>query len=81
MKIAVPYEDGKVFQHFGKAKEVQIYTVEGGTVVAAHLAVNDGEVCATIKTAPEDGSHVAATGADALPAGNYRIVESGARRR
>ena len=38
----------------------------------------DGEVCATIKTAPEDGSHVAATGADALPAGNYRIVESGA---
>ena len=43
MKIAVPYEDGKVFQHFGKAKEVKIYTVEGGKVVAAHLAVNDGE--------------------------------------
>ena len=38
----------------------------------------DGEVCATIKTAPEDGSHVAATGAGALPAGSYRIVESGA---
>ena len=43
MKIAVPYEDGKIFQHFGKAKEVKIYTVESGKVVAAHLAVHDGE--------------------------------------
>ena len=48
------------------------YVLVGGEYYA------DGEVCATIKSAPEDGSHVAATGAGALPAGNYRIVESGA---
>ncbi len=48
------------------------YVLVGGKYYA------DGEACATIKTVPEDGSHVAATGAGALPAGNYRIVESGA---
>ena len=38
MKIAVPYEDGKVFQHFGKTKKVKVYTVEDGAVTAAHIA-------------------------------------------
>lgn len=46
------------------------YVLVGGKYYA------DGEVCATIKTAPEDGSHVAATRRRHLPAGNYRIVES-----
>lgn len=57
---------------FSVVNETGRYVLVGGRYYA------DGEVCATIKTAPEDGSHVAATGADALPAGNYRIVESGA---
>ena len=57
---------------FSVVNETGRYVLVGGEYYA------DGEVCATIKTAPEGGSHVAATGADALPAGNYRIVESGA---
>lgn len=57
---------------FSVVNETGRYVLVGGRYYA------DGEVCATIKTAPEDGSHVAATGADALPVGNYRIVESGA---
>ena len=57
---------------FSVVNETGRYVLVGGKYYA------DGEVCATIKTAPEDGSHVGATGADALPAGNYRIVESGA---
>lgn len=57
---------------FSVVNETGRYVLVGGRYYA------DGEACATIKTAPEDGSHVAATGADALPAGNYRIVESGA---
>lgn len=57
---------------FSVVNETGRYVLVGGKYYA------DGEACATIKTAPEDGSHVAATGADALPAGNYRIVESGA---
>lgn len=57
---------------FSVVNETAFAVLVGGKYYA------DGEVCATIKTAPEDGSHVAATGADTLPAGNYRIVESGA---
>ena len=57
---------------FSVVNETGRYVLVGGKYYA------DGEVCATIKTAPEGGSHVAATGADALPAGNYSIVESGA---
>ena len=57
---------------FSVVNETGRYVLVGGKYYA------DGEACATIKTAPEDGSHVAATGADALPAGSYRIVESGA---
>lgn len=57
---------------FSVVNESGRYVLVGGKYYA------DGESCATIKTAPEDGSHVAATGADALPAGSYRIVESGA---
>ena len=37
MKIAVPYEDGKVFQHFGRAKEIKLYTV---TRLLKELGVN-----------------------------------------
>lgn len=32
MKIAVPYEDGKVYQHFGHSEKFKIYTVESGNV-------------------------------------------------
>ena len=40
MKIAVPYEDGKVFQHFGRARKIKLYTVENGAVTAeGHGAV------------------------------------------
>lgn len=40
MKIAVTYEEGQVFQHFGHSKQFKIYTVENG-------AVQDGAVVDT----------------------------------
>lgn len=33
MRIAVTYENGNVFQHFGKSKEFKIYTVEENKVI------------------------------------------------
>ena len=33
MKIAVAYENGKVFQHFGKTSEFKIYEIEDGNVI------------------------------------------------
>ena len=32
MKLAVTYEDGRVFQHFGKTKEFKIYDIVDGKV-------------------------------------------------
>ena len=37
MKVAVTYEDGKVFQHFGHTEQFKIYTVENGTVQASEI--------------------------------------------
>ena len=34
MKIAVTYEDGRVFQHFGHTAQFKLYTVEDGKVFA-----------------------------------------------
>ena len=30
MRIAVPYDEGKVFQHFGHAQAFKVYEVEDG---------------------------------------------------
>lgn len=32
MRIAVTYEDGKVFAHFGHTERFKLYDIEGGTV-------------------------------------------------
>ena len=32
MKIAVTYENGQVFQHFGHTAQFKLYDVENGTV-------------------------------------------------
>ena len=42
MKIAVTYENGNVFQHFGRTAQFKIYTVEDGKIVAAQVIDTDG---------------------------------------
>lgn len=37
MKIAVTYEQGQIFQHFGHTEQVKIYEVENGVVVSAEV--------------------------------------------
>lgn len=34
MKIAIPFADGQVFQHFGHSERFKLYTVEDGRVVS-----------------------------------------------
>ena len=43
MRIAVTYEDGLVFQHFGKTKEFKIYEVDGNEIENCELITTDGE--------------------------------------
>lgn len=42
MKIAVTYEDGNVFQHFGRTENFKVYDVEDGKVVSAEVMGSDG---------------------------------------
>ena len=42
MKIAVTYENGQVFQHFGHTEEFKIYTVEDNTIKESHILSADG---------------------------------------
>ena len=42
MKIAVPYEDGQVFQHFGHTRQMKLYDTEQGEIVGEQLADTTG---------------------------------------
>ena len=42
MKIAVTYDNGNVFQHFGHTEQFKIYEVEDGKVVRAEIVGSDG---------------------------------------
>ena len=42
MKIAVTYDSGNVFQHFGRTEQFKIYDVEDGKVLSSQVIGNDG---------------------------------------
>lgn len=42
MRIAVPYENGKVFQHFGHTENFKIYTIDNGRIVDSNIVSTDG---------------------------------------
>ena len=42
MKIAVTYEDGRVFQHFGHTAQFKLYTVEDGKIVSEAVVDTNG---------------------------------------
>lgn len=42
MKIAIPYEDGQIFQHFGHTARFKLYDVQDGKIVAAQVLDTNG---------------------------------------
>lgn len=42
MKIAVPYEGGEVFQHFGHTENFKLYVIEDGRVVSSEIIDTNG---------------------------------------
>ena len=42
MKIAVTYENGQIFQHFGHSESFKIYEAEGKNIVCAEVIGTDG---------------------------------------
>lgn len=43
MKIAIPYENGQVFQHFGHSAQFKLYTAEEGRITGAEVVSTDGQ--------------------------------------
>ena len=46
MKIAIPYENGQVFQHFGHSAQFKLYTAEEGHSCGSHACHADKGGCA-----------------------------------
>ena len=42
MKIAVTYENGTVFQHFGHTEQFKVYQVEDGRVTGTEILDTNG---------------------------------------
>ena len=43
MKIAATYENGEIFQHFGKTAEFKVYEVQDGKVVSSEVRSTNGK--------------------------------------
>lgn len=42
MKIAVTYENGEIFQHFGHTEQFKLYEVSGGKLLHAQVVDTNG---------------------------------------
>lgn len=42
MILAMPYENGEVFQHFGKSKEFQLHEIENGKILGSRVLSTAG---------------------------------------
>ena len=42
MRIAVPYENGEIFQHFGHTEQFKLYDVEDGRIVSEQIVPTNG---------------------------------------
>ena len=42
MRIAVTYENGQIFQHFGHTEEFKVYDIENGKVVSSEVVDTNG---------------------------------------
>ncbi len=42
MRIAVTYEDGEIFQHFGRTEQFKVYDIEDGKVISSQVVGTDG---------------------------------------
>ena len=42
MKIAVTYDNGNIFQHFGKTQQFKIYEIEDGNIINSEIVDTNG---------------------------------------
>lgn len=55
MKIAVTYEDGNVFPHFGRTEQFKLYDIQAGKVADARVVSTDGNTSWTARSTRRPG--------------------------
>jgi len=48
MRVAVAYENGNIFGHFGRTEQFKVYDIEGGKVVNSQILGTNGEGCGAL---------------------------------
>ena len=43
MRIAVTYEDGKIYQHFGHTSQGKLYDIEDGKITSTQIVETNGQ--------------------------------------
>jgi len=43
MKVAVTYENGEIFQHFGHTRQFKVYDIQDGKIVSEHVRDTNGQ--------------------------------------
>lgn len=43
MKIAVPFEDGQIFQHFGRSAQFKLYEVQDSKILSSEVVSTNGQ--------------------------------------
>ena len=43
MRIAVTYEDGKIYQHFGHTSQFKLYDIEDGKITSTQIVETNGQ--------------------------------------
>jgi len=65
MKIAVTYENGQIFLHFGHTKQFKIYTTEDGKIINSEVIDTNGSGHGAL------AGLLSALGVDALICGDH----------
>lgn len=48
MRVAVTYDNGNVFEHFGRTEEFKVYDIEDGKVINSQVVGTNGEGCGAL---------------------------------
>ena len=48
MRVAVTYDNGNVFEHFGRTEQFKVYDIEDGKIVNSRIIGTNGESCGAL---------------------------------
>lgn len=48
MRVAVTYDNGNVFGHFGRTEQFKVYDIEDGKVINSQILATNGEGCGAL---------------------------------